>query len=388
MLFTSLAVALVAALPSQSGGQATASAGLNTGRGDLMLLKMVDPDGRPSRLTVRVDNVKLKVSKQSPRKFGDPPEPWLFEYLVSTYAFSPRQAGQQDLRHRVYSQLRNATNDPAVSIARTLLRLFDFNYWQLDLDHDPTFSNGVIDIYLSFGGTPGGEQRLDVDYQRKPKERVNTIYIYDLASFTDPIEKLREVAHEYGHATLPPIGGFQRPEDWANGYLGERVYLRWIRNEMAKGRFFVDDAMGANQPSLDEYVATKVTPLVDQATKLGPTSKWWGVGPEAMDGFMGLALAIDQFVGPRAMARSLVLTDPSKAKDYAKSAADAIQEQPSWRVTTDEANIGRTLWLPTGDILTEGATVMETSGFWRKLKIDAKNYVIRPVKRPGGTGVR
>jgi hypothetical protein len=387
MLFTSIAVALVAAFPTSNGGQTEANQGLNTGRGDLMLLKMVDPDGRPSRLTVRVDNVKLKVTKQSPRKFGDPAEPWLFEYLVSAYALNPRQSSQQDLRHRVYSQLRNSTNDPAVSVARTLIRLFDFNYFQLDLDHDPTYSSGVIDVYLCFGGTAGGEQRLDVDYQRKPKERVNTIYIFDLASFTEPLEKLREVAHEYGHATLSPIGGFQRPEDWANGYLGERVYLRWIRNEMSRGRFFVDDAMGANQSSLDGYVATKVTPLVDQATKLGPNGKWWGVGPEAMDGFMGLALAIDQFVGPRAMSRSLMLNDPFKAKDYAKSVADAIQEQPSWRVTTDESNIGRTLWLPTGDILSEGASVLETNGFWRKLKIDAKSYVIRPVKRPGGSGL-
>ena len=42
-------------------------------------------------------------------------------------------------------------------------------------------------------------------------------------------EACRELAHEYGHAVLPAIGGFKSPEDWANGYLGERLFLRWLR---------------------------------------------------------------------------------------------------------------------------------------------------------------
>jgi hypothetical protein len=344
--------------------------------------------GQPSRLNLMVRNDRLDPVKRSPTKFGDPAESWIFEYVVATYAKNPKIPEQTDLRHRVYSQERKANNDPSVDVARLLLRLYDFNFRQLGLDHSAALGQGVVDVYLCFGGEPGGEQRFDVDYQRnnattgRPGERVNTIYIFDLNSFTDPTEKLREVAHEYGHATLPPVGGFQRPEDWANGYLGERVYLRWIRNQMAKGMYLMADAMGATFEGVDQYVKTKVDPLVATAVADGPNGKWSGAGH--MDGFMGLALAAEKYVGGRAMSRGLSLTDPTDAKGFAQGISDAIQEQPSWRVTVDEMDKSKSVWLPTGDIVTDGATILEKSGIWRRLRIDSASYTLRPIRPPGG----
>jgi hypothetical protein len=355
---------------------------------DGMKITLPEVVGQPSRLSILVRNDRLDPVKLSPRKFGDPGEAWAFEYVVATYVASQTVADQSDVRHRVFSQERKAKNDPSVDVARLLARLYDFNVRHVGLDHSPQVGGGVVDVYLCFGGEAGGEQRFDVDYQRKnpvsgrPGERVNTIYIYDLASFTDPTEKLREVAHEYGHATLPPVGGFQRPEDWANGYLGERVYLRWIRNQMASGKYLIADAMGASFEGVEGYVKEKVDPLVTAAITDGPKGKWWG--PGNMNGFMGLALAAEKYVGGRAMSRGLVLTDATDAKGFAQSIADAIQEQPAWRVTVPEDEKQKVIWLPTGEIATEGATIVEKMGIWRKLRIDASSYVIRTVRPPGG----
>ena len=41
-------------------------------------------------------------------------------------------------------------------------------------------------------------------------------------------EWLRELFHEYGHVSLPPIGGFRAPlEPYANGYIGETLGMMW-----------------------------------------------------------------------------------------------------------------------------------------------------------------
>jgi len=344
--------------------------------------------GQPSRLSLLVRNDRLDPVKLSPRKFGDPPESWMFEYVVATQVVNARRPEQSDTRHRIYSQERKAKNDPSVDVARLFARLYDFNVRQIGLDHAANVAEGVVDVYLCFGGQAGGEQRFDVDYQRKnlstgrPGERVNTIYIYDLASFTDPTEKLREVAHEYGHATLPPVGGFQRPEDWANGHLGERVYLRWIRNQMAQGKYLIADAMGATFEGVDQYVKANVDPLAEAAVTEGPKAKWAGVGN--MNGFLGLALAAEKYVTGRAMSRGLVLTDPTDAKGFAQAISEAIQEQPAWRATVPEDEKGKIIWLPTGDILTEGASILEKSGIWRRIRIDSPNYVLRPIRPAGG----
>src|SRR5205807_841719 len=122
-------------------------------------------------------------------------------------------------------------------VARMVLRLYN----QLQRHYHPGPPKGflgIVDVYLCWGGTPGGEQRFDIEKVGKPPRQidVNTIYIYDLASFKDPVEMAREVAHEYGHAVLPPVGGFGEPEDWGNGDAGERVFMRWLSEEMPAGR--------------------------------------------------------------------------------------------------------------------------------------------------------
>lgn len=77
--------------------------------------------------------------------------------------------------------------------------------------------DGVVDIWLAEKGDAGGEQ-IGKD-----------LYIYQIGKARDEIELIREVAHEWGHHIIPPIGPYKEPEKWANGYVGERLLLELLR---------------------------------------------------------------------------------------------------------------------------------------------------------------
>ena len=47
------------------------------------------------------------------------------------------------------------------------------------------------------------------------------------AAEREPLELLRQVAHEFGHLFLPGIGPLTDPEEWGNGFL-EMLILRWL----------------------------------------------------------------------------------------------------------------------------------------------------------------
>ena len=60
-------------------------------------------------------------------------------------------------------------------------------------------------------------------------EKVPGEILFWKAGFERPeAEWLRELFHEYGHVTLPPIGGFRAPlEPYANGFIGETLGMMW-----------------------------------------------------------------------------------------------------------------------------------------------------------------
>jgi len=234
-------------------------------------------------------------------------------------------------RFRVFEQQKRENGDLAEQVARMALRLWDLSFQRLRRDHNPVTNFGIVDFYLCFGGKAGGEQLMDVDPQEKSPEggskKVNTIYIYAIQTFTDPVEMAREVAHEYGHATLPPVGGFKEPEDWANGYLGERLFLKWIRDLMVTKAYGPFDAMGADLPSLDAWVKKKVDPLAESAGKAGPANPLLAKeGPKAMDAYLGLALYAEATLPAKVFGRSLLLTGSTAAVDYPKAIALAAEE--------------------------------------------------------------
>jgi hypothetical protein len=313
--------------------------------------------------------VVLNGDRLSPVKVS-PQHKWEFEWLAAGYGTQAIAVETPpELRFRVFNQQRKEGNDPAPFVARMALRMWDWNVRRLKLDHALVYNRGVIDFYLCFGGQAGGEQMFDEEIENGFARKVNTIYIYRIDSFTDPVEMAREIAHEYGHATLPPMGGFESPEEWGNGYLGERLYLRWMRDELASKRLGPEDAMEASAPQLDAWVKKNVDPLWRTVAGNGPDlAQLAGKGQKAMDAYLGLTLWAETILPRAAFARSIKLTGSVKATDYLDGIELAIKDGPKCTLNIPATYKGKPVWvpLPTGSKLS-GAAVKAKRGNWAKV---------------------
>lgn len=327
-------------------------------------LELKNPEGGESRLLLMLPDRRVEPPKRSPL------HPWDFEWLVGGLAYRPATDDKR-LRFRVFSQMRRAENDEAPRVARLLMRLFDFNDRFLGFDHSLAYNNQIIDVYLCFGGKAGAEQRFTDDVNSGRATKANTIHVYDVRSFTDPLEMAREVAHEYGHATLPAHGPFKGPEEWPNGDLGERLYLRWLLQEISANRLQPDDAFGVSLEGLKAYVAEHVTPLARKAAVEGPAvSNREAAG---FDAYLGLALHCDQILPKPVFARALVLAPP-EPEGFPAAVAEAVAER-------DEVGLrlaGRDpVWVPLGSCRLVGGQVVSRKGAWAKVKPTADAVRIR-----------
>lgn len=325
---------------------------------------------------------RVEPPKLSPAKFGEPPQQWMFEWLTTVLVDRKGSRTEYNARFLIYNQERKAKGDQAVPVGRMLSRLWDFNYQEMRLDHANAYNGGLIEVYLCWGGKAGGEHRYDFDLQYRNGRKVNNIYFFDLRSFTDPVEKAREVAHEYGHASLPPVGGFTDPEPWANGYLGERLYLRHLRDAMREGKIPAADVMDVSLESLDEWVKANVDPLVKQAARSGPDSKRLIDRSKAgMDAYIGLAMYIDTIFPRQVLSRSMVLSS-QKAVDYIAGIESAAEEPEQITLRIPPYLKGEDLWVPLGKGQVFGAKVVSRNGNWAKLRPNGAAPVVLVPKRP------
>lgn len=151
------------------------------------------------------------------------------------------------------------------------------------LDDDLPF-----DVWLCRNGEAGGEQ-----WDRN-------IYFYDLDAKRSSIEWIREIIHEYSHLALPPIGGYTAPEYWANGYLGERLIIRWLQKD-PNGPSEVQRAWGdfSGAANFDRILLAPAEQLYKQ---VGENSKWLArTDADGMRYLIGQALEIDTKYGGHAI---------------------------------------------------------------------------------------
>lgn len=346
------------------------------------VLYIGDPEKPTTRLAVFIRDLKMDPPKASPKKFGDPAQPLMFEWVVGGLARrTGANAAPFDAKFRVFSQERKAENDKAPKVARMLLRMWECNALRFSLDHAKVYNNGTVDVYLCWGGDAGGEQLFDEDVDPTGTKKVNTIYIYDLNSFKNPVEMAREVAHEYGHATLPAVGGFKEPEDWGNGYLGEKMYLRYLRDEMKAKRIEPIDAMDCTLEQLDAWVKKNVDPLVlDTATDGPQFGLLEGTGAAAMDAYSGLNLLLEQIFPPRVYAQMLRDTAYTEAKAFAEGVIRTVEAQETGVVLEIPGAIRKQLWVPVGRGSVRGAEVLKKSRGWWLVKPAFGAVTILPPK--------
>jgi hypothetical protein len=132
-------------------------------------------------------------------------------------------------------------------------------------------AEGINRLYLCSSG-PGGAERDGTD-----------LLLYRVLSDPRaPQEWFRQLAHECGHLLLPPVGGFQAPEAWGSGEVGERLFLYWLVNEAA--RFARTDWPSAEAVArLDGLWPGCGAPTEDYLAAAGraPLGVWAAAGPES-----------------------------------------------------------------------------------------------------------
>ncbi len=191
---------------------------------------------------------------------GGPP----FHALVLAYA---GEGGSGASAPVVYAR-RFAVHAPdadglplARRVARMLLLLLGEN--RARLRYRPPANEPTVEVWLTrqagngLSADIGGEQFRD------------QIYLYNVYADRAPTEWAREVAHEYGHYALPGISGFTAPEAWANGVLGERLFLKWLRDDLRAGKLRPEDLPFVTPGELDAYLERQVTPLIRRVAREG-----------------------------------------------------------------------------------------------------------------------
>lgn len=148
------------------------------------------------------------------------------------------------------------------------------------LGRGPTGSR-FVNVWLSPDGKAGAEE-----YQ-------GNIYLYAAGESRAPAEWVRELAHEYGHITLPKMGPYREPEQWASGYVGERLYMKWMLVDNGMADAWDDPIDGA------AYVANQIAPLRERFLNEGPNAKAaTQEDADGMDFFIGELMAIEAAHGP------------------------------------------------------------------------------------------
>jgi hypothetical protein len=243
---------------------------------------------------------------------------------------------------------------------------------------NPTKYGLTVHLFICDGGKEGGEQAfIRSRIARDGYASYNAIYLYHAEGLDDPVEAVREIAHEYGHAVLPAIGGFKEPEDWGNGGLGERLFMRYLARAMEAGKAAEEDAFAATAGHLKNWLSVNADPFaaaiarrrIDQSTLAG-------VGPAATNEYLGLMLFIDDLF-PDLLGRSLKLSGGQTAIDALKGVVEAVNEQKGWVIDVP-VSYGSEVWLPiSGKVSWAGATPLQSLGAWVKVRLSSRRISAR-----------
>ncbi|MCW5936268.1 MAG: hypothetical protein KIT11_03050 [Fimbriimonadaceae bacterium] len=321
-------------------------------------------DGQP-RFELEYEPEPMASPKAAPGK------PWPFDRKITARVLT--EQGPRT-RFNVYIEqgLPKSELDRGVLAARFLLRLYDFNVSWLRLDHSPLYGGGSIDVYLCASGQPGGEHQFTVDTtatdsSRRPRKS-SVIFIYRIGELHDQLEFARELAHEYGHATLPPFRIDGGPEEWVSGDVGERLYLNWIQDLLLSEAADSADVLSVTPSQLAAYANKRVLPAMEKVALEGPN---WSLiktgGQEGYSSFLGLVSWCAQVLPRKVLSRALVLAPNQNAISFRTSLSEAVDESPGFRPTIPQTYKGRGVWIPTGSAKIAGGAVLQQRENWTKV---------------------
>ncbi|MBC7807752.1 MAG: hypothetical protein H7145_16590 [Akkermansiaceae bacterium] len=232
---------------------------------------------------------------------------------------------------RVVVHFESDDRDSAVRSARLIARLM-----RLHRDHfgrETTFRRSADVAHVWFVPTPpnaahaGGETR-DAN-----------VYVFAASRIMTSIELVRTVAHEWGHLTLPAARGYAEPENDAAGYLGERLYIKWLLEDRLTSYPDNNDAFAKG---LSLYNDRQVTPLMQRWQEGGAASKiLTGDATDAMDYYIGAVLDCDRAFGSKVVGEALFTITNTGAGDFLTALSATVSRQLETGLS-----VGLPAWIP------------------------------------------
>jgi len=294
---------------------------------------------------------------------------WSFSWMLAGYEFD-RESKSWYLRFRVFWEDVPGHRDDRTLLAQQtvqlLLRTNGLLHAYTGLK--PLFpKDGVINVWLAERGDPGGEASDE------------NIYLQQIGVARSPAEWVREITHEYGHETLPPVGGYDKPEWAANGRLGERLFVSWFMRNLDQK---TDPHPWLRDMNLADYQEARIERTIRQFAAMGPEMpQLSGKNAMAMDGCIGMALYWDLSRGSKALTAVLSsMHSPSFAGKFGfkevleenERTAQSV-DHPTVAVRMDGLPPGIPLWVYLREGAWDGAFTSKAEGPLRlKVEVDGK----------------
>ena len=187
---------------------------------------------------------------------SDPQNEWPFPALIDFYAPAVGDPTKSILVCAVHYQ---TSDDESVAEHTGRLLVLLRTVLTQRSGHPPLYE-GPFNVWMSRSdsASPGGEQWR------------NNLYFYDIGDARSSIEWIREIAHEYSHLAFPPVGGdYTAPEAWANGYIGERLLVRWLHDPGEAGETAVESVWGRTFAGYPNFETKLIDPPVESFLAIG-----------------------------------------------------------------------------------------------------------------------
>ena len=298
----------------------------------------------------------------------------------------------------------------AARLMHVLLRVRCYGRFHLGL---PAMAAGeeTPHVWLCESGPTGAEQYA------------SNIFFYDVGRERQPIEWMREAAHEWGHRVLPKMGRFDRPEAYAEGVLGEALFLQYLAQEAGAvvgdpwpseaAQTAVHGLWGNGEVGLADYLTALRKTTMDRWLAEGPNSELEaGLGEDAFMYLVGAMAWVEAAHGDNLLRATLMKAPGESAADFYYGYRQAIKEAAAEGEITLEAgalDLGRSeltvppvegamrrerLLISPGDIvrypvyLLDGPGTMRVTPGLRETKLSGYLDGIGPLPIAGGEPVQ
>lgn len=237
--------------------------------------------------------------------------------------YAPGPSGS--LLRRVVVHFEPDDAEPARRAARLTGRLLHLH--QRRFGRPAPFPRDVDAADLWLFRSPAADPRIGGE------TRTNNVYVWDTGAPRTDAEWARTLCHEWGHLTLSAARGYAAPEGDAGGFLGEALYLAYLRGEPDSR---ADDFV--RRADLDAYHARRNAPRIERFLKAGPADRTLDRrDAEGMDYYIGGALASDAAFGSTLLAKALRGIDSEEPRELFASLRRALTAEremvvalPAW----------------------------------------------------------